>query len=99
DFAVLDADALSQRESETIHRAALGLRRDVVGLHRRAAVDRAPDFVHLDLTAGAIDRHFEDARNLRTRIVEIGKAKPAALALAAPVRHCGDALDHFDRAR
>ena len=58
---VLDRDALAERQTETIHNAAFGLRKDIIGLHRYATVDGAPEIVHLDLPAGPIERHLGDA--------------------------------------
>ena len=76
-----------------------GLRRHVVGLHRDADVDRAPEIVQPDLPAGAVERDLADAGHLRARIVEKREAERAAVALAAPVRHLRHPLDHRAGAR
>ena len=67
DGAVLDGDAFGQRQAEAVDDAAFGLRDDIVRLHRDAAVDRAPEVVHLDLAARAVERNFGDAGDLRVR--------------------------------
>ena len=65
DHAVLDVDALDQGHAQPIDDAALGLRHHVIRLHRDAAVDGAPELMHLDLSAAAVDRHLGDAGDLR----------------------------------
>jgi hypothetical protein len=55
DRAVLDADALGQREPNAIDDAALGLRDDIVRLYRNAAVDCTPDIMDFDFAGAAID--------------------------------------------
>src|SRR5205807_10310946 len=71
----------------------------IVGLHGNAAIDSAPEIVHLDLTAAAMDRDFGNTSDLRTGIVDVSETKTAAFALPAPVRHLGDALDCLNRPR
>src|SRR5690348_16937089 len=55
DRAILDTDALSQRQPDAVDDTALGLSDDVVRLYRNAAIDRAPDVVQLDLASAAIN--------------------------------------------
>src|ERR1700704_2108367 len=97
--AVLDRDALAQRDADAIDDAAFGLRHDIVRLHRNAAVDCAPEIVQLDLPTGAIERHLGDTGDLRARIVDIGEPERAAVTLAPPLRHLRYALDCFVGAR
>ena len=102
DLAILDRDAFGECQPESIDDAALGLGRDVVRLHGHAAIDRAPEVMHSDLPARAIERHFHGAREQRARVVDEGEAQTAAIAavaILAPVRHAGDRLHHFAGAR
>ena len=68
---------------------------DVVGLNRDAAIDGAPEVMHLDLSAAAIERYLGDAGDLRSRIVDERKSKAATVAFPAPIRHLRHALDHL----
>src|SRR5215831_20700379 len=78
DHTVFDRDALAQRHTQPVDDAALGLGHHVVGLHRDAAIDGAPEVMHPDLPIGAVDRHFGYAGELRAGIVDVGHAKAAA---------------------
>src|SRR6478735_12368558 len=71
DYSILDRDALAEGQTETIHNAAFGLRNDIIGLHRYAAVDSAPEIMHLDLPTCSVKRYFRDPGNLAAGIVDI----------------------------
>ena len=53
DLAVLQRDRAIERRAEAEADAAFHLRRDHVGIDRRAAIDGADDAVDLDLAVGA----------------------------------------------
>ena len=56
--AILDADPLRERETETVNDAALVLRDNVVGMYRDAGIDRALLEIP-DLSRDEILRHLD----------------------------------------
>src|SRR4051812_36680757 len=62
-----------------------------------AAIDRAPEVVNLDRTTSTVNRNFSNARELSTRVIEIGQTETAPFALATPLGHTRDVLDHMAR--
>ncbi len=97
--AILDSDPLGQGNTQAINDAALGLSHNIVWLDGDAAIDRAPEVMHADLSARTIERNFGNARRLRSGIVDVGKAKRAALARALPVGHLRHPLDNLSGTR
>ena len=97
DRAVRDGDAFRQRKSQSVDDAAFGLRDDVVGLHRDARVERHPDPGHMHRAGLAVHRGFRDQCDLSPRIVHVGEAERAAVALAVPRRHPLDGVDDVRR--
>src|SRR3981081_2365601 len=94
DNAVLDRDALENRQAEAVDDAALDLGDHVVRLNLDSAIRRTPEVMHRDLTGAAIERNFSDASSETANHVDEGKAERAAfLATPAPIRHRRNRLD------
>ncbi len=68
-------------------------------MHREAGIDRAPEIVHLDPAARALDGDLGDACRQRVVLLHEGGAERASFALAVPVRHFGDRADERLHAR
>src|SRR5262249_50915259 len=97
--AISDADAFSERQPDAVDDATLRLCDHIVRLHRRTAINGAPDIVDSDFTPIAIDRDFNNRSNLCTRIIDVGSAKTMSVALLAPIRHLSGTLHHLTSAR
>src|SRR6266567_5225372 len=93
DNAVLDRDALENRQAEAVDDAALDLGDHVVRLNLDSAIRRTPEVVHRDLTGAAIERNFGDASSETAIHVDEGKAERASLPRPAPIRHRRNRLD------
>ena len=97
--AVGDADAFDQRQPQAVDNGAFGLRDHVIGMHRHAAVDHAPEVMHLDCAGLFVHRHIRDARHMRAGVIDVGQPQTVARTLALPLGHFRGLFDHVPRAR
>src|SRR5579864_7865446 len=99
DHAIFNADALGQRQSDTVYDATLGLGDYVIRLYRDTTIYCAPHIMELDLAGTAIERDLNHGSHLRAGIVNVGGAKAPTIPLAVPTRHLRGTLHHFVSAR
>src|SRR5438105_13187901 len=93
DTAVLDRDALENRQAEAVDDAALDLGDHVVRLNLDSAIRRTPEVIHRDLTVAAIERNFGDAFSETASHADERKADRAAIPRPAPIGHRRNRLD------